>query len=199
MYLSLEETLFLIILLFLVLLLSLLHKSTLLKLRKTWFFLGLVSLLWIVTVLSLPNILRLMLPYLFPVLGIIAILTFASLGIKSATQSRQGREYWRTRPRLPSAEAKERKPPPNIGYSDEQKCPRCNVGVLRLVSEVRDTPKTTRILFEAPTTSDLRMPNIVWIRKRICQICGYDLTEREMPGGGRLFRDSEGNIWFSLH
>jgi len=194
--LNLEQFLLLVLLFFLLLVLSLQYKSTFLKLKKTWFFVGIASLLWIVAVLSFQDILRLMFPYLFPVLGIIAILILAIGGIKGAIQSRQRSKYQEPRPSFPSIEAKERKPPPNIEFSDEQKCPRCNVGTLRLVREVRPNLVTPA----DPATPFFRMDYYnVLVRRRICQSCGYEVTERELPGGRRFFRDSEGNVWVSLH
>lgn len=195
MSLNLEEPLLLVLLLFLLLLLSLQYKPALLKLKKTWFFVGLVSLLWIIAVFSFQHILRSTLPYLFPVLGIAAILILAIGGIKGTIQSRQKRKYQKTRPSLPPAEVKKRKPPYSIDFSDEQKCPRCNVGTLRLVSEVRENPVTPA----DPDTPFFSVTYNVLVRRRICQSCGYELTERELQRGRRFFRDSEGNVWISLY
>jgi len=154
---------------------------------------GLVSLLWIVAVLSFQDILRSTLPYLFPAVGIAAIIILAIGGI---IQSRQRRKSQEIRPSLPFMETKKRKPPPNIELSDEQKCPRCNFGTLRLVSEVRPDLITP----VDPETPFFRVDYYnVWVRERICQSCGYKLTERELPGGRRVFRDSDGNIWSSLY
>jgi len=195
-YLNLEEILLLVLLFFLLLVLSLRYKPALLKLKKTWLFVGLMSLLWIVAVLSFQDTLRSTLPYLFPLLGIVAIIILAIGGIKGTIQSRQKRKYQEPHPSLLSIEAKKRKPPPDIEFSDEQKCPRCNVGTLRLVDEVRPnlvTPADTATPF-------FRIDHYnVLVRERICQGCGYKLTERELPGGRRFFRDSEGNVWVSLH
>lgn len=167
--------------------LGLQYKSALLKLKKTWFFVGLASLSWIVAVFSFQDILRLILPYLFPILGIVAILMFAVWGIKVTIQPRQRRKFQEAFPSLSSIEVKKRKPPPNINFCQEQKCSQCYVGTLRLVSEVFETP---------PTPDSLGR---YWVRRRICQICGYSLTEYELPGGWRYFRDSEGNVWRSLY
>jgi len=137
-----------------------------------------------------------MFPYLFRLLVIIAILILAIGGIKGAIQSRQRSKYQEPRPSFPSMEAKERKPPPNIEFSDEQKCPRCNVGILRLVSEVRPNLVTPA----DPATPFFRIDYYnVLVRRRNCQSCGYEVTERELPGGRRFYRDSEGNAWVSLH
>jgi len=195
-YLNLEEILLLFFLFLLLLLLSLRYKPALLKRKKTWFFMGLVSLLWIVAVLSFQDILRLTLPYLFPILGVAAIIILAIGGIKGTIQSRQKRKYQEPRPSLPSIEVKKRKPPPNMEFSDEQKCPRCDVGTLRLVSEVRPNLVTPA----DPATPFFRMDYYnVLVRRRNCQSCGYEVTERELPGGRRFYRDSEGNAWVSLH
>ena len=155
-----------------------------------------MSLLWIVTVLSFQDILRSTLPYLFLIVGIVAIIILAIGGIKGTLQSRQRLKGQEIRPRLPFIETRKRKPPPNIEFSDEQKCPRCDFGTLRLVSEVR--PDLTTPV--DPETPFFRVDYYnVWVRERTCQSCDYKLTERELPGGRRVFRDSEGNVWSSLY
>jgi len=157
---------------------------------------GLASLLWIVAVLSFQDILRLTLPYLFPIIGIAAIIILSVVGIKGTIESRQRRRYQKPRPSLPSMEAKKRKPPPTIEFTEEQKCPRCNFGILRLVSEVRPNLITPA----DPATPFFWIDHYnVWVRERVCQSCGYKLTERELRGGRRFFRDSEGNVWISLY
>ena len=146
--------------------------------------------------LSFQDILRSTLPYLFSIVGIVAIIILAVGGIKGTMQSRQRRKSQEIRPSLPFMETKKRKPPPNIDLSDEQKCPRCDFGTLRLVSEVRPDLITP----VDPETPFFRVDYYnVWVRERTCQRCGYKLTERELPGGRRFFRDSEGNVWSSLY
>ena len=192
MYLGLEEILLLLLLFFLLLLLSLQYNSLSMKNKKTWILVSLVSLLWIAAISSFQDVLRLILPYILPVLGIVTILLYAIEGVKATIHSKQKRIDQQIRSSQPTLQPRKRKPPPSIQLSDEQKCPQCNIGILRLISEKRETPTPPK------DPQFLYVEYNVWVRKRTCKTCGYELTERELPGGRRFFRDNEGNIWNSL-
>ena len=62
------------------------------KLKRTWFFVVLIFILWIVLVFYFRDQLRFIIPYLPPVLGISAILLFAVLGFKATIQQKQRRK-----------------------------------------------------------------------------------------------------------
>ena len=159
--------------------------------KKIWVFVALVAVTWVIAVFFFKDILHLIFPYLILVVGVATILLYGFGGIKALIKSRIIRRYVFEQPWV----KKKREFPPIIQSTDEQKCPRCKTGILRLISEEREPPTLPTL----PKVSQFMSGEFnVILRTRKCEDCFYEITERDIQRMRRYFKDNEGNVWSQI-